>query len=63
MALHDKDEPEKVEELRTEVAARLDEIRDKLARSEDDESRLENFIEDVSESFNLFRRAVANLTS
>jgi dsDNA-binding SOS-regulon protein len=63
LALHDKDNPEKVEKIRNEFTAKLEEIRTILNSKEHEHSKLDNFVEDISESFNYLKRAIAELSN
>lgn len=63
LALHDKDNPEKVERIRNEFTEKLGEIRSVLDDKEDAQSKLDNFMEDISESFNYLKNAIANLSN
>jgi len=63
LALHDKDNPEKVEKIRNEFTDRLGEIRKVLNEKEEAQSVLDNFMEDISESFNYLKRAIADLSN
>jgi len=63
LALHDKDNPEKVEKIRNEFTDRLGEIRKVLDNKEEAQSRLDSFMEDISESFNYLKRAIADLSN
>ena len=63
LALHDKDNPEKVDKIRNEFTERLGEIRKVLSDKEEAQSKLDNFMEDISESFNYLKRAIADLSN
>lgn len=63
LALHDKDNPEKVDMIRSEFTDRLSEIRKVLNDKEEAQSKLDNFMEDISESFNYLKRAIADLSN
>lgn len=63
LALHDKDNPEKVEKIRNEFTDRLGEIRNVLDNKEKAQSKLDNFMEDISESFNYLKRVIADLSN
>ncbi len=63
LALHDKDNPEKVDKIRAEFTDRLGEIRNVLNNKEEAQSKLDNFMEDISESFNYLKRAIADLSN
>ena len=62
LALHDKDNPEKVEKIRGEFTEKLEEIRNLLSNKEETHSKLDNFVEDISESFNYLKRAISELS-
>jgi len=62
LALHDKDNPEKVEKIRNDFTTKLGEIREVLSNRENAQSKLDNFVEDISESFTYLKRAIANLS-
>jgi hypothetical protein len=62
LALHDKDDPEKVERIRAEFTDKLAEIRLLLSERETAQTRLDNFVEDLSSSFSYLKRAIADLT-
>lgn len=63
LALHDKDDPEKVEKIRNEFNDKLSEVRNLLSNKETAQSNLDNFMEDISESFNYLKRAIGNLSN
>lgn len=63
LALHDKDDPEKVEKIRGEFTEKLEEIREMLSQKEQTHTKLDNFVEDISESFNYLKRAIAELSN
>jgi hypothetical protein len=63
IALHDKDDPEKVEKIRTEFTEKLTDIRSMLSNREQAQTKLDNFVEDISESFNYLKRAIADLSN
>ena len=62
LALHDKDNPEKVEKIRNEFTEKLEDIRKILGSKEQVNTKLDNFVEDISESFNYLKRAIAELS-
>jgi hypothetical protein len=62
LALHDKDNPEKVKRIRAEFTDKLTEIRNLLNEREVAQTRLDNFAEDLSSSFNYLKRAITDLT-
>lgn len=62
LALHDEDQPEKVEELKAEFTDKLDSIRSLLSKQKNEESKIEGFINDVSTSFDFLKKAVNELT-
>jgi hypothetical protein len=63
LALHDKDNPSQVEKIKNEFTERLGEIRNVLSEREQAQSKLDNFVEDISESFNYLKRAIADLSN
>lgn len=63
MALHDKDDPEKVHKIRGEFTDKLEEIREMLSDKEQTHSKLDNFVEDMTESFKYLKRAIAELSN
>lgn len=63
LALHDKDDPEKVEKVKAEFTEKLEEIRKKLSSKEVVQTKLDNFVEDISESFDYLKRAIADLSN
>ncbi|MCB0707057.1 MAG: hypothetical protein KDC34_17195 [Saprospiraceae bacterium] len=63
LALHDKDDPEKVERIRNEFSEKLIEVRKLLAERETAQGKLDNFIEDISESFSYLKRAISDLSN
>lgn len=62
LALHDKDDPEHVQEIKKDLTEKLEDIREVLGKRESEQSRLDNFFEDISESFGYLKRAVDNLS-
>ena len=63
MALHDRDDPEKVEKIRQEFTEKLSDIRSMLSNREAAQSKLDSFVEDISESFNYLKRAISDLSN
>jgi len=63
LALHDKDDPEKVSNIKADLTNKIDEIRQLLSKREESQTRIDNFMEDISESFNYLKRAIANLSN
>ncbi|MDF1698429.1 MAG: hypothetical protein P1U56_21440 [Saprospiraceae bacterium] len=63
LALHDKDNPEQVEKIRNEFTERLSSIREILNKKENAQSKLDSFVEDISESFSYLKRAIADLSN
>ena len=63
LALHDKDDPEKVQNIKSDLTNKIEDIRQMLSSRENDQSRLDNFVEDMTESFNYLKRAIANLSN
>jgi hypothetical protein len=61
LALHDKDNPEKVAKFKTEFTEKLTEIRSKLSKHESDDKKFDNFVEDLSESYDYLKKAIGNL--
>jgi len=62
LALHDKDNPEKVDRIKNEFSAKLTEVRGILAKNERDEANLDNFTEDIKQSFHFFKKAIEDLS-
>lgn len=63
LALHDIDDPVKVKGVKLEFTEKLDEVRGLLSKEETAQSKLDNFVDDVSESFNYLKRAIGNLSN
>ena len=63
LALHDKDNPEKVTRVRNEFTERLSSIRTLLSEHESDQSKINNFVEDISQSFKFLKRAISDLSN
>ena len=61
LALHDKDNPERIQGIRADFAEKIEEIRNKLGKKEAAESRLEHFIDDIGHSFSYFKKAIEDL--
>jgi chromosome segregation ATPase len=61
LALHDKDDPERVERIRNEFMTKIEEVRQLLAEREMAKTRLDHFMEDMSQSFNYLKRAISDL--
>jgi len=62
LALHDKDDPETVKNVKADLTKKLEDIRQLLSKRENDQSRIDNFVEDITESFNYLKRAIADLS-
>ncbi|PSR12667.1 MAG: hypothetical protein DA408_05640 [Bacteroidetes bacterium] len=63
LALHDKDKPEKVDQVRAEFTEKLEEVRTLLSEQEQDQSKLDNFMGDIKESFDYLKKAIADLSN
>jgi hypothetical protein len=63
LALHDKTDPEKVERIRKEFTEKLVEVRQLLGAQENAKTKLDNFMEDIGESFNYLKRAISDLSN
>jgi len=63
LALHDKDDPQRVDRIKTDFSEKLTEVRSLLSKEETDHSKLDNFMEDISESFKYFKRAISDLSN
>ncbi len=63
LALHDKDDPTRVDRIRSEFTVKLEEVRTLLAKEEGDQTRLDHFVEDLSESFNYLKKAISDLSN
>lgn len=61
LAINDVKDQEKVAELKSSLHDKVTEIRSKLQRGENEMNKFDNFVEDISESFNYFKRAVTDL--
>jgi vacuolar-type H+-ATPase subunit I/STV1 len=61
LALHDKDNPERIQGIRADFAEKIEEIRNKLGKKEAAESKLEHFIDDIGHSFSYFKKAIEDL--
>ena len=61
LALHDKDNPERIEGIREDFTDKLEEIRDKLGKKQAAESKLDHFVDDIAHSFSYFKRAIEDL--
>ena len=63
LALHDKDDPARVDSVRREFTEKLIEVRQLLDRRETAQTKLDHFVEDISESFSYLKRAISNLSN
>lgn len=63
LALHDKDNPEQVDQLRLDFTQKLSDIRQLLKNQEVAQTKLNNFKEDISESYNYLKRAITDLAN
>ena len=63
LALKDKDNPEKVANLKHDFTTKLSDLRIKLSKHETDESKIDNFVEDLSESYEYLKKAISNLAN
>lgn len=63
LALHDKDDPARVASVRREFTEKLIEVRQLLDRRETAQTKLDHFVEDISESFSYLKRAISNLSN
>ena len=61
LALNDQKDPEKVKEYKMGLYDKLTELRTKLQAGENELSRMDHFLEDISESFNYFKRAINDI--
>jgi len=62
LALHDKDNPEKVARIKSEFTSKLDEIRLVLAKNENDQTKLDQFAEDIQQSYKYLKQAIDDLS-
>ena len=62
LALHDIDDPERVKKIKLEFSDKLDEVRKLLANRENQEAKVDNFIEDITTSFDHLRQAISELS-
>lgn len=62
LALHDKDNPTKVENIRQDFTKRLDDIRLMLAKDETDQTKLDQFSEDIKTSYKYLKQAIQDLS-
>jgi hypothetical protein len=62
LALHDKDNPEKVDQVRAEFTEKLEEVRTLLSDKENDQSKLDHFMENIKGSFDYLKKAIADLS-
>ena len=63
LTLHDKDNPEKVQQIRNDLTDKLEEVRTLLATKEENQSKLDNFFEDISESYEYLKKAISDLSN
>lgn len=63
LALHDKDDPEKVEKIRNEFSQKLEEVSNLLGERETAQTKLDNFVEDISESYKFLKKAITDLAN
>ena len=63
LALHDKDNPELVAKIRGEFTEKLKDVRGLLAKNETEQTKLDHFVEDISESFEYFKKAISDLSN
>ena len=61
LALNDSSDKEKVDSLKAKVQEKVFEIRTKMQKSESELNRMDNFMEDISESFDYFKKAINDL--
>lgn len=62
LALHDKDDPEKVQRIKNEFTEKLDEIRLVLAKNENDQTKIDQFSEDIKTSYKYLKQAINDLS-
>ena len=63
LALHDKDDPKKVDRIRNEFSEKLQHVGNLLGERENAQSKLDSFTEDIGESYKFLRRAISDLSS
>jgi hypothetical protein len=61
LALNDQKDPEKVKEYKLALQEKVSEIRAKFHEGENELSKMDNFLEDISESFTYFKRAIKDI--
>ena len=61
LALNDSSDKEKVDSMKAQVQEKVFEIRTKMQKSESELNRMDNFMEDISESFDYFKKAINDL--
>lgn len=61
IALHDRDNPEKIEMIRGDFSEKLEQVRSLLTSKQDDQTKIDSFVDDISTSFDYLKRAVERL--
>jgi len=62
LALHDKDNPAKVEQVRREFVSKLEEVNNLLEQEAYEETKADQFKQDISDSFKYLKKAIADLS-
>jgi hypothetical protein len=62
LALHDVDNPDKVEKIKKEFSEKLEDVRKLLSKRENRELKVDNFIENISTSFDHLKQAILELS-
>jgi len=63
LALRDKDNPEKVNQIKKDFTEKLERVRIILSENQNDQTKLGQFAEDISESYKYLKNAISDLTS
>lgn len=63
LALHDKDDPKKVDRIRNEFSEKLKQVGNLLGERENAQSKLDSFTEDISVSYKILRKAISDLSN
>ena len=63
LALHDKDDPKKVDRIRNEFSEKLKQVGNLLGERENAQSKLDSFTKDISVSYKILRKAISDLSN
>lgn len=63
LALHDIDDPDKVDRVKADFSEKLNSVKAVLSNHENDQAKINHFVDDISKSYDYLKRAISDLTN